>query len=67
MKLKRISTILLWVGLIFIFSGCNMPGNVIVKNGKSIYHIVISKSATKFEKLAADELQRYLKQISSVN
>jgi len=66
MELRRINQILFAVCLVLILSGCNSTGNFIVKNGQSEYQIVIAENATEYEKLAASELQHYLKQFSSL-
>jgi len=65
MEMRKINQILFSVCLVLILSGCNNTGNFIVKNGLSEYQIVIADNATEYEKLAASELQNYLKQVSS--
>lgn len=51
--------LLLLLTNIFI-TGSIYAGNIITKNGKSDYVIYVSAHATKSEKLAADELQKYI-------
>ena len=64
MELKMIRLIVTFL-IIAFFVGCNPKLNL-VENGKSEYNIVISDNATEIEKKSADELKKYIYDISGV-
>lgn len=50
--------------LIFLLVHTAQAANTLFSNGKTIYHIVLSTTASTVEQHAATEMQQYLKQIS---
>ena len=63
MKHLRLLTIIIGMGMLFTSMSLSAD-NMLFRNGKSKYSIVLSTTASTSEQTAAEELQKYIREIS---